>query len=99
MARRRSGEACRTFVCAECAAERARVYSDNSLDFARIRGAGRVDEADSLRCPLCGSIVVEANPEAAPGCCDCYVEFSEVFRQAVQAAQGCGRHVGKTPGR
>ncbi|MHB9038278.1 MAG: hypothetical protein ACYC64_16610 [Armatimonadota bacterium] len=98
--RRRGEDTCRTFVCAECGNERARLYAGASLDFDRI--VARVDrpadgtESTAYGCRLCGTTPADIVVDGRPGCCLCYARFAGEVEQAVEAAQGSAYHMGKT---
>jgi len=98
--RRKLDDVNRTFVCSECAAERARLYANCSIDLRRL-GKGQEEmpawAANSIRCEKCGADLSDAGPDVQPGCCECYVWFADVLKNAVRAVQGSVGHLGKTP--
>lgn len=97
--RRRGLDTLRTFVCHECANERARLLSGTALDFDGI--VARVDSFDdgshsaSYTCRMCGTTLADIVVDGRPGCCLCYSRFAGELYQAVESAQGYTRHVGK----
>jgi protein-arginine kinase activator protein McsA len=103
VARRRGADTYRTFVCPECAAERAKLYTAASLDFeriiARMDSRSMTGEKASYSCKLCGATLADVVVDGKPGCCVCYSRFAAEIEQVVAAAQGCTHHLGKAPRR
>lgn len=101
MFRRRRGDTYRTFVCPECANERARLVADTRIDLGRIMtGADRkpaVDEVAAYSCGLCGATLADVVVDGRPGCCLCYGRFPGEIENVVEAAQGATYHLGKIP--
>jgi protein arginine kinase activator len=101
--RRRGEDTQRTLLCPECAAERARLYTDASLDFerimARMGSRSTTGERASYSCGLCGATLADVVVDGKPGCCLCYSRFAGEIDQAVAAAQGSTQHLGKAPRR
>lgn len=100
--RRRHGDLHRTFVCPECASERARLYSNAGVDFDTVLGRlGRSvsGESRSYTCKLCGATLADLVVDGRPGCCLCYSRFTGDIITAVEEAQGRSYHTGKTPQR
>lgn len=102
MLRRRREYVDRTFVCPECAGERARLYAAG-VDFDRIitrmeRGPLNGDSA-AYSCRLCGTSLAEVIADGRPGCCLCYIRFADEIEQAAKRAHDHTRHVGKAPAR
>jgi len=100
--RRRREDVNRTFVCCECAGERARLYAGTDFDFSRV--LARVDpkaaaNAPAYSCRFCGTTLADIIADGRPGCCSCYARFAGEIEQAAQTAQGCTYHTGKAPAR
>ena len=91
----------RTFVCSECAGERARLYAGTNIDFEHV--LVQVDEnargpKSAYVCQGCGASIADIIANGRPGCCACYLHFADEIESAISKAQGQLRHVGKTPG-
>lgn len=101
--RRRHQDVCRTYVCLECASERARLYANPTLDFERILTVTDADSGSAkppaYGCRFCGTTIADIVADGRPGCCVCYSRFAGEVAQAIDAAQGRSFHVGKTPAR
>lgn len=98
--RRRHEDVERTFVCSECAGERARLYARTDFDFERV--LARVDpkagtHQPAYSCRFCGTTLADIIADGRPGCCSCYARFAGEIELAVQTAQHCTRHMGKAP--
>lgn len=98
--RRRHEDVNRTFVCLECANERARLYARTDFDFERV--IARVDGRPNSRqpgysCQFCGTTLADIIADGKPGCCTCYLRFASEIAQAIEIAQGCSHHTGKAP--
>lgn len=96
--RRRPDGVYRTFVCPECANERARLYARTDFDFERVlaRADQRVNaKVPSYSCRFCGTTLADIIADGKPGCCACYTRFAGEIEQAVKTAQGCTHHAGK----
>ncbi|MGI6296604.1 MAG: hypothetical protein ACOX3G_11005 [Armatimonadota bacterium] len=98
--RRRPDGIDRTFVCSECASERAKLYAGTGFDFERVMT--RVEEetlADKpgYGCRVCGCTIADIIADGRPGCCGCYSRFSDEIRRSIKRAQGQARHLGKAP--
>jgi len=100
--RRRQDDIHRTFVCSECASERARLYSGAGLDLERVVARlerNAVAAGPSYECRMCGTTLADIIADGRPGCCVCYARFAGEVEQAIRAAQGKTSHVGKAPDR
>lgn len=101
MLRRRRGYVDRTFVCTECAGERARLHSNLGVDFDRIITRMEHGSSDCVSaaysCRLCGTSLAEVIADSKPGCCMCYVRFSAEIEDAARRVHDHTRHVGKAP--
>ena len=100
--RRRHGDVLRTFVCSECANERARLYTNSQLDLERVliqldKKPGVSNSAVS-GCRNCGVMYANIIVDGKPGCCLCYSTFAEEISKAIEEAQGHTHHIGKAPG-
>lgn len=96
--RRRHEDLDRTFVCPECASERARLYTRTDFDFERV--LARVDPRAKTRvpaysCRFCGTTLADIIADGRPGCRECYSRFAGEIEQAIETAQGHSRHTGK----
>lgn len=100
--RRRREDINRTFVCPECANERARAHAKANLDFERLLvrfGRSPAGEAAAHSCGLCGATLADVVVDARPGCCLCYSRFAGEIGRSIDVAQGHHRHIGKAPSR
>lgn len=101
IARRRLGFSNRTFVCPECADERARLCGVQGFGVERVigylEGRSSGNKGPSVGCRLCGTTLAEIIADAKPGCSMCYVRFADEIEPAVRAAQGRTLHIGKRP--
>jgi len=100
--RRRLEDTHRTFVCPQCANERARLYARTDFDFERV--IARVDDRATDRhpaysCHFCGTTLADIIADGRPGCCECYTRFAGEIEQAIETAQDHSRHTGKAPER
>lgn len=100
--RRRHEDVDRTFVCAQCASERARLYARTDFDFERV--LARVDPRAGVYqpaygCRFCSTTLADIITDGRPGCCSCYARFAGEIEQAIETAQGFTHHTGKAPGR
>lgn len=96
--RRRQEDVHRTFVCSECANERARLYARTDFDFERV--LARVDQranahVPAYSCRFCGTTLADIIADGKPGCCTCYSRFAGEIEQAIETAQGHTNHTGK----
>lgn len=102
MLRRHNEDVNRTFVCLECAGERAKLYSSSSLDLEKIHyridlTKKRSDNRSTYSCRLCGVTLADIVVDSEPGCCLCYSRFESEIEQAIRASQGKISHIGKAP--
>ncbi len=100
--RRRHEDVSRTFVCPQCASERARLYARTDFDFERV--LARTDDRTKQRmpaysCQFCGTTLADIIADGKPGCCECYRRFAGEIEQAITSAQEHERHIGKAPER
>jgi len=98
--RRRGEDVSRTFVCRECASERARLYAGTDFDFTGV--LARVDpnaaaHVPAYSCRFCGATLADIVADGKPGCCSCYTRFAGEIEQAIRAVQHGTRHIGKAP--
>ena len=100
--RRRKDYSDRTYVCPECAGERAGALGGPRLDFeriiARVAGKPTTGEKAAFSCALCGTTLADIIVDGRPGCCMCYSRFPAELDEAIKAAQGPTGHIGKGPG-
>ncbi|NLN79378.1 MAG: hypothetical protein GX141_10730 [Armatimonadetes bacterium] len=100
--RRRLDDYYRTFVCSECAKERARLYTGTAFGLMsvlhHVEQAGK-KPTPAYSCASCGTTIAEIIADGRPGCCACYVRFDVEIGSAIEHVQKRTRHSGKAPGR
>jgi protein-arginine kinase activator protein McsA len=96
--RRRHEDIDRTFVCCECASERARLYAGTDFDLTSVLARADPNAAmhvPAYSCRFCGTTLADIIADGKPGCCSCYGRFAGEIEQAIQTTQGCTHHTGK----
>lgn len=106
--READGRTVREYYCADCY---ARLFSENSLNFApksRRNGAENAGERTGAateertekkerRCPYCGTTAREYYQTKLLGCAECYRYLFDEIKESVFAMQGDEPHRGKRP--
>lgn len=86
-------------LCAQCAAQQG-IHSAFSLGLGDFWGSlfaepSQRAQADTVRCPDCGTGFREIADAGRPGCPTCYLTFYERLLPSIQRIHGKTQHTGK----
>lgn len=94
-----NGKTTEAHLCAHCAAQQG-IGSAFSFDLGDFWGSLFAEpalraQADTLRCPDCGSGFREIADAGRPGCPTCYLTFYDRLLPSIQRIHGKTQHTGK----
>ncbi len=96
--RKKQDDYVRVFICSECAKDRSKLFAKSNIDLSNIFLNINESEHESVySCGICGTTIADIVENGRPGCCHCYLRFSDEIDESLKNIHGRNRHVGKAP--